>query len=156
VTRVEGARSRSFGRRAGGVDHRQTGVGSDAGRLRGIRPRDLGVRFGFGAAVSVAAGLVGPGWGERAGGVLLAFPAILPAALTLIESREGTSMAVSDVRGAVAGALGMLCFALTVLALVGRTPTAVALLTATASWALVSIALYVGGARLARILGREQ
>jgi hypothetical protein len=155
VTQVAGARSRSSGRRAGAADHQQTGVGSDAGRLRGTKPRDLVVRFGFGAAVSVAAGLVGLAWGERAGGVLLAFPAILPAALTLIESREGTSTAVADVRGAVAGALGMLCFALTVLALVGRTPTAVTLLAASAAWTLVSTAVYFGGEQLARILGMQ-
>ena len=123
------------------------GVGSDTGRLRSIRPRDLAVRFAFGAAVSVVAGIVGFTVGEPAGGVLLAFPAILPAALTLIESREGTSTAVSDVRGAVVGALGMLGFAVAVVVLSGRIPVLVALLVATVTWAALSPALYFGGTR---------
>lgn len=132
------------------------GIGADAGRLRGIRPRDLAVRFAFGAAVSVVAGIVGQVAGERAGGVLLAFPAILPAALTLIESREGTSTAVSDVRGAVAGALGMVGFAITVVALAERIPVPLALLAAAAAWAVLSVALYAGGVRGATVLGRRR
>jgi len=132
------------------------GVGSDTGRLRSIRPRDLAVRFAFGAAVSVVAGIVGFTVGEPAGGVLLAFPAILPAALTLIESREGTSTAVSDVRGAVVGALGMLGFAVAVVVLSGRIPVLVALLVATVTWAALSPALYFGGTRIAGVLGEQR
>lgn len=130
------------------------GVGSDAGELRTIRPRDVVLRFVFGAAVSVVAGIVGYAVGERAGGVFLAFPAILPAALTLIESRDGTSAAVSDVRGAVVGAIGMLGFALTVMALAGRIPVLAALLVATASWVALSAVLYFGATRLGERLSR--
>jgi hypothetical protein len=132
------------------------GVGSEAGKLRSIRPRDLAVRFAFGAAVSVAAGMIGQAMGERAGGVLLAFPAILPTALTLIEAREGTSSAVSDIRGAVVGALGMLGFALAAVALAGRIPVVLALLVATLTWLGVSLAVYFGGTRLAVLLGEQQ
>ena len=45
------------------------------------------------------------------GGMFLAFPAILPAAVTLLERRLGLAQASADVRGATAGALGMLAFA---------------------------------------------
>jgi hypothetical protein len=130
-------------------------VGVDRGTLRRIGNRDLAVRFAFGAAVSVVAGQVGLAIGDRAGGVLLAFPAILPAALTLIESREGVSAAVSDVRGAVAGALGMLAFALTVVTLAGRIPALVALVAASVAWGAVSAALYFARVRLARALSAQ-
>jgi nicotinamide-nucleotide amidase len=157
MSRVDAAGARRAPRRDAGVDHvERGGVGSDAGRLRSVGARDLLVRFGFGAAVSIVAGLIGLAAGQRAGGVLLAFPAILPAALTLIESREGTSTAVSDVRGAVAGALGMLGFALTVVALAGRIPTLLALLVAALAWVVISAALYFGGIGLARVLGEKQ
>jgi nicotinamide-nucleotide amidase len=132
------------------------GVGVERSGIGGIPVRELAGRFGFGAAVSAVAGLVGLGIGERAGGVLLAFPAILPAALTLIESREGTSAAISDVRGAVVGGLGLVAFALTVLALAGRIPPVLALLAAAGGWLLVSAALYFGGLRLAAVLGEQQ
>lgn len=131
-------------------------VSSSLERLRGLPRRDLALRFGFGAAVSVVAGLVGLGLGERAGGLLLAFPAILPAALTLIESREGTSAAISDVRGAVVGALAMVVFALAVLALAGRILPVLAILVAAVAWLLTSAVLYFGGVRLAGVLGDQQ
>ena len=134
----------------------EAGVGSEAGRLRSIRPGDVAVRFGFGAAISVVAGIIGYVAGERAGGVMLAFPAILPAALTLIESREGTSTAISDVRGAVVGALGMLGFAVVVVVLPGRIPVLLALVVATATWLTLSVALYFGGIRLAAVLGEQR
>jgi nicotinamide-nucleotide amidase len=157
MSRVGAAGSRRAPRRDAGADHvERGGVGSDTGRLRGIGARDMLMRFVFGATVSVAAGLIGLAAGERAGGVLLAFPAILPAALTLIESREGTSTAVSDVRGAVVGAFGMLGFALTVVALAGRIPTLLALLVAAVAWVVISAALYFGGIGLARVLGEKQ
>jgi PncC family amidohydrolase len=157
MSRADAAGSRPVRRRGAGTDDAERGgVGADAGRLRSIAVRDLLVRFGFGAAVSIAAGLIGLAEGERAGGVLLAFPAILPAALTLIESREGTSTAVSDVRGAVAGAVGMLGFAVIVVALAGRIPTLLALLVAAVAWPVLSGALYFAGTGLARVLGEKQ
>ncbi|MDQ1384658.1 MAG: hypothetical protein QOG65_2037, partial [Actinomycetota bacterium] len=46
-------------------------VSSDSGRLRDTRPRDLVIRFAFGFAVSVIAGFVSLGIGDRAGGLFL-------------------------------------------------------------------------------------
>lgn len=130
-------------------------LGADVGRLARMPLRDLAVRFGFGAAVSVVAGAVGLALGERAGGMLLAFPAILPAALTLIEKREGTAEAVADVRGAVVGAAAMVCFAVTVVALAGRIPTAPAILCAGVGWGAAGIGMYFTGTRLAAVLGEQ-
>src|SRR5205807_8914229 len=88
--------------------------------------------------------------------VLLAFPAILPAALTLIERREGTSRAVSDVRGAVAGAVGLVLFAVTTALLAERVPVVAALGIATSVWAGASALCYFGGRALVSALGEEQ
>lgn len=73
--------------------------------------REMLVRFGFGAATSALAGVVGVLAGPTVGGVFLAFPAILLASLTLIADEEGRSKARDDARGAAAGALGLLAFA---------------------------------------------
>jgi PncC family amidohydrolase len=130
-------------------------VGADTDKLFRLPKRDIAIRFGFGAAVSVASGIVGLGLGLRAGGMLLSFPAILPAALTLIEKREGTSEAISDVRGAVVGALALVGFAGTVVALATRIPTGLALVCAAAGWGVAAIGLYVVGQKLALILGEQ-
>ena len=113
-------------------------------------PSKLALRFGFGATVSAVAGVIGNLAGERAGGLFLAFPAILPATLTLVEQREGISRAVSETRGAVVGALALVGFAGVVIALLTHLPGIVALLVATIGWFLGANALYFMGVRMAR------
>jgi nicotinamide mononucleotide (NMN) deamidase PncC len=131
-------------------------LGIESNKLGNLSLRDFGIRFAFGAGVSLLAGLVGLGVGQRAGGVLLAFPAILPAALTLIEKREGTSEAVADIRGAVIGACAMVFFAVTVVALAGRMPTALAILVAGVGWGVAGTVFFFGGNLLARGLHEQQ
>ncbi len=122
--------------------------------LRSIRPREYLIRFVFGGAVALVAAVVGQVVGLRAGGLLLAFPAILPATLTLIEHKEGRRRAQEDDTGAIAGGVGMIAFALVGwLALArfnwaGPAVLAAALLT----WALVSTAPFgaVAGWRVLR------
>ncbi len=72
-------------------------------KVRQVRARDLAVRFVAGALTSVAAGAVTIAFGARAGGIVLAFPAILAASLTLIEQQENSAEAREDARGAVLG-----------------------------------------------------
>ena len=131
-------------------------LGAEPRKIAGLRLRDLGIRFAFGFAVSAVAGIIGVAVGIRAGGVLLAFPAILPAALTLIESREGTSQAVSDVRGAVAGALAMIGFAAVVILLGSRLPLGLTLVVALAAWCVLAAGVYWGGAAAAHLLHEQQ
>jgi len=117
----------------------------------GIRLDELGdasgasllVRFCFGAAVSLVAGIVSLVLGAGAGGILLAFPAILPATLTLIEKEESERAAEDDDVGAVMGATGLVAFALAAWLLLGRLPAAVALVVAAACWLAVAVGLYV-------------
>lgn len=131
-------------------------LGAEPRKLAALPLRDLGVRFAFGFAVSTIAGIVGVVFGERAGGVLLAFPAILPAALTLIERREGTSRAVSDVRGAVAGAVAMVAFAAMIVALGERLPLGATLVLAGAVWAGVGPGTYWGGMAAAGVVHEKR
>jgi hypothetical protein len=114
----------------------------DFGALREIRPRELAVRFAFGAAVSVVAGLIGVAAGQRAGGVMLAAPAVLPATLTIIERQEGRGPAVTEVQGAVPGAVALIGFAVVAAVTTDRLPLAAALFAALATWVAAAIAGY--------------
>jgi hypothetical protein len=130
------------------------GDGSDEvrvrpGELKRSSPRLWLVRFGFGVGVSVLAGVVSALAGPRVGGVFLAFPAIMLAALTLVAKEEGVRQARNDARGATFGSLGGLTFAVVVAATVTRWPLWAALTVATLAWAVVA----VGGYFIARRLG---
>lgn len=106
----------------------------DLGQVRKASVRDLGYRFLAGALVSVAAGLVTIAFGARVGGILLAFPAILAASLTLIEEQEDSAEAREDARGAVLGGCALALFALVAALTLGKLGDVVALLLATIAW----------------------
>jgi hypothetical protein len=92
--------------------------------------------------VSIVAGLIGVAAGQRAGGVMLAAPAVLPATLTIIERQEGRGPAVTEAQGSVPGAVALIGFALVAAATTARIPLAGALFAALATWAAVAIAGY--------------
>lgn len=99
-------------------------VSFDLGTLARLRPYELVLRFVLGGLVTVATGLIVDYAGPVIGGLFLAFPAILPASLTLIEhhelERQGSSgadarlrarqAASRDAAGACMGGLGLACF----------------------------------------------
>jgi hypothetical protein len=118
-------------------------VGADPGRLKDVKTQDLLVRFAFGAAISLSAGVVSIAVNPVAGGMFLAFPAILPATITLIEKREGTAHAVADVQGAVIGAGALAPFAVVAGALLRRTGAPLALPAALVAWLLAAGAGYL-------------
>jgi hypothetical protein len=118
-------------------------VGLDLGKLRKVKPHELTIRFAFGAAISIVAGVVSLVAGPTAGGMFLAFPAILPATITLIEKKENTAQASLDVQGAVVGALALVVFALVTKAGLERTGSAVSLLAAGAAWTVASVLVYL-------------
>jgi len=121
----------------------------DAGGLTRTSLAQYALRFVFGGVVTTLTGLVARRWGPSAGGLFLAFPAILPASLTLVARHETRRDAADDARGAVLGAAALIVFAAVVLALVER-PAWLALGTATAAWLAVAIALWTARAMLAR------
>jgi Protein of unknown function (DUF3147) len=85
-------------------------------------------RFLFGGIVTALAGIIAKRWGPGIGGLFLAFPAIFPAAATLLEKHEdekrqsvgkgGTlrarAIAGVDAAGAAMGSIGLLAFAMVV------------------------------------------
>jgi len=103
----------------------------------------MAIRFAFGAVASVIAGVVTLEFGARAGGLFLAFPAILVASLTLIERKEGTEAAVDDVSGAVLGAVGLAVFAIAVDAALARVSVGAAVALAFAAWLGTCLTLYL-------------
>lgn len=125
-------------------------VGFQAKKLRDVQPRHLAIRFAFGAAVSVVASVCGVVFSPVVGGMFLAFPAILPASLTLLEEKEGTKAAVEDVGGAVLGSVGLVAFAVLAAVLFTLTFDALVFASATAGWVVLSIGLYLIGALLRR------
>ena len=121
-------------------DDRQS-VGFDWKKVRAVQPGEVGIRFAFGAGIALVAGIAGALVGPRFGGLFLAFPAVLPASLTLIEKKEGVSKAWSDASGGLLGAIGMAAFALTAMLLMPWNPI-VALVLALVAWAVISTGLY--------------
>lgn len=120
-------------------DHKP--VGFDLSKLSKAKPGEIAIRFVFGAGIALLAATVGHVFGARAGGLFLAFPVALPATLTLIERKEGTTKAWADDSGGALGAAGLAAFALSVYLLIRWNPVA-ALLLALLAWALVSGGLY--------------
>lgn len=87
--------------------------------LRGLRAGawwEHVLRFVFGGLVTASAGLVAHRFGPVVGGLFLAFPAILPASLTLVKEHDGRRSAVNDARGARIGAVALAAFAVCVAA----------------------------------------
>ncbi len=112
------------------------------GELREVRGRDLALRFAAGALTSVIAGIVTLVWGAKVGGILLAFPAILAASLTLIEEEQDAADAREDSRGAMVGALALAAFAAVGALTFTRWSAGIVLLAATGVWALVALGGY--------------
>ncbi|HVY25155.1 MAG TPA: DUF3147 family protein [Polyangiaceae bacterium] len=98
------------------------------------------LRFGLGGAISAGAWVIASVYGPRVGGLFLAFPAILPASLTLVKKHDGRRAAADDARGAALGSLGLAAFAFTVATMAsaghGATWT---LLSALLAWLIVSV-----------------
>jgi uncharacterized membrane protein (GlpM family) len=131
---------------------REQPVGLDRGEL--LRPdwAQLGLRFAFGAGIALLAGLVGMRFGPRVGGLFLAFPAVLPAALTLIERKEGPAKTDIDAVGAILGSVAMVVFATVAAVLTVRVGAPLAVAAAAAAWVIVAGALFAGLRRLLRRL----
>ncbi len=94
------------------------------------------IRFVLGGAATVMTGLIGAQAGPGVGGLFLAFPAMLCASASLVQSHErrrkqeaglqgserGKDAAALDAAGAGLGSIGLLTFAATVLLLVTVAP----------------------------------
>ena len=111
------------------------------------------VRFVFGGAITVIAGVLAKHFGPVFGGLFLAFPAIFPASATLVAKHEtrkkqkagiaassrGRQAAALDAAGAALGSFGLAAFALTIWKLLPRYNSPLVFFAATASWLVLSI-----------------
>lgn len=113
--------------------------------LDGIkRPRawEYALRFVFGGLVTAGAGMVADAYGPGIGGLMLAFPAILPASLTLVKRHDGRAKAIDDARGARLGSAALVAFAIPIWLGARDWPFAVVLALATVAWMAVAGGLW--------------
>jgi uncharacterized protein DUF3147 len=111
------------------------------------------VRFAFGGAITVIAGILAKHFGPVFGGLFLAFPAIFPASATLVAKHEtekkqnagiaassrGRQTAALDAAGSALGSVGLAGFALTVWKFLPRCNSAFVFLAAAAIWFSLAI-----------------
>src|ERR1700730_17916680 len=123
------------------------------GRTKGY---EYAVRFLFGGATTVVAGLLAKQFGPAFGGLFLAFPAIFPASATLVEKHKkhkqqrarilhtirGRQAAAVDAAGAAIGSLGLVIFGFTVWKLLPLWHSWAVLLCGTAGWLITSFGLW--------------
>src|SRR4029079_1931415 len=122
-------------RRVGAAREGEMKVRVETSSLKHSRWYGHVLRFCLGGTVTVAAGLVAEWFGPAVGGILLAFPAIMPAALILLERSQneqgpppgcgarGRRAVVLDAAGAAMGSIGLLAFAFVVWGALVRLPT---------------------------------
>jgi len=124
--------------------------------LKEIHWYEFVIRFVFGGAITAVTGLIGKKFGPGVGGLFLAFPAVLPAALTLVEkhTREkkeqlgmsgkirGRNAAALDAAGASRGSVGLVAFALLVWWLTPYYASWFVLTASAAAWVAISIGIW--------------
>jgi hypothetical protein len=128
----------------------------DASALRQSHWYQYLVRFLFGGAVTALAGIIAKHFGPAVGGLFLAFPAIFPAAATLIDDLErekkerigadgslrGRTAAGIDALGSSLGSIGLIAFALVVWQRLPKSNLATVLASATLVWFVISVSLW--------------
>ena len=106
------------------------------------------IRFAFGGAITLVAGIIANHYGPEIGGLFLAFPAIFPATATLLEKHESQKepgklrarqVAGIDAAGASMGSIGLIVFAILIWQGLSRYPLSGVLSLATIAWLLVAM-----------------
>ncbi|MDQ6637451.1 MAG: DUF3147 family protein [Candidatus Dormibacteraeota bacterium] len=105
--------------------------------------QQLLLRFAFGAGIAAVSSLAGDLVGQRFGGLFLAFPAILPAALTMVERQEGEGKADVDAMGAGLGGLAMIGFAVVVRNLIPQFGAPLAEAAGWVAWLALALGLFL-------------
>lgn len=131
--------------------------------IRRTQWHEYALRFGFGGAITVIAGLIASKFGPSLGGLFLAFPAIFPAAATLAQKHEiekkrrkglgekerGADAAGAEAAGTALGSIGLVAFACVFWWLIPRLePKWIVFCLALSAWAVVSVALWFARKRL--------
>ena len=118
-------------------------IAIEPSRLRDLDVRALAVRFAFGFVISVTVGAIGLLAGDRVAGLFLAFPAILPASLTLIADKDGEDKAKVDAAGACFGSAGLVAYGAASWILLPRMDPVPVQLVALVAWCVVAIGGYL-------------
>lgn len=123
-------------------------IKADISALKEASWLEYGIRFLFGGLMTVIAGLIAKHYGPELGGLFLAFPAIAPAAATMIDQHakqqkqragleghtRGRKTAALDMFGAVWGSVGLLAFGLVIWRMGTSHSAGMVLLIATLAW----------------------
>lgn len=120
----------------------QTRVGMQLSHLKETSWKEYGARFLFGGVITAAVGVLGKAFGPVVAGLFLAFPAILPASLTLVSGQDGEKQAGMEALGAAFGSVGLVAFGVIVWQLAPRLAGWSTLAIAMATWLLVSVAIW--------------
>jgi hypothetical protein len=132
--------------------------------LKGIKFHEFALRFLFGGACTVAAGILAKRFGPEVGGLFLAFPAIFPAGASLIEKHErqhkrrigydGTTRGRAA-SGASLGCIGLAAFALVIWRALPGHGAGLVITAAGFVWTAVSLILWLfRKSRLGHLLSR--
>lgn len=126
----------------------------DVRAVRATKWYEMLIRFLFGGAITLIAGLLATRYGPIFGGLFLAFPAIFPATATLVEKHERQEAkkgsrnvrarlaAAVCARGTELGSAGLICFAIAIWKISPRLNFAATLFVALAVWLVVSVAAW--------------
>ncbi|MBD2097947.1 DUF3147 family protein [Trichocoleus sp. FACHB-591] len=128
------------------------GIKVDLSKLKQMRWSDYAIRFVFGGLVTMLTGVLAYRYGPSIGGLFMAFPAVLPASITLIEKHENIDAAGADTAGAALGSIGLITFAIAVWYFVDRWSASVVLIAATLIWLVVAITLWLVSTAISKSL----
>ena len=119
-----------------------TPIRFEPSRVTQASGKEWAIRFVFGGVVTAGAGAIAAAFGPEVGGLFLAFPAILPASLTLVRKKDGKPTAGADSLGASVGAVGLFFFGLLIWILARHTSAAGAIVAATGAWLVISATIW--------------
>jgi len=125
--------------------------------LRSTKPHEYAIRFLFGGLITAAAGVIAMRYGPVIGGLFLAFPAIFPASVTLIENHErknkqdagfdgtrrGRIAAGIEAAGTSLGAIALVLFAFILYRFLPGHDPALTLVATSLAWLTLSTLLWL-------------
>jgi len=129
----------------------------DTEGLKDTKWYEYALRFFFGGAMTVVAGMIAKEFGPTVGGLFLAFPAIFPSGATLIDKHEkekkeragltsgyrGKYAVALDAAGTTMGAIGLMVFAALIYKfLPGNSPSYVVLTLSALVWFGASVGIW--------------
>jgi len=138
-------------------------VRASASALRESQWHEFAIRFVLGGLATVLTGIIASIFGPVVGGLFLAFPAIMPATVTLVGkhqrerketaglqgARRGSDVAAIEASGAALGSAGLLAFAAFIWLTIETMPW-LTFLFACAAWVIISLLMWSLRRRLRR------